>query len=132
MIHHKFWQPGLLLSVLFFFFSLIRPVNGQELQAMPHGQNFSLDCQLCHNTNDWTVNKKKIGFNHSKTGYPLLGQHKSADCRSCHLSLEFQKTGTACLDCHEDGHAAEMGNQCQDCHSPPNRLPGLPSIPAAG
>ena len=57
----------------------------------PHGDDFDFDCELCHKSDDWKVDLNKVQFDHSTTKFELIGQHKSADCRSCTLLLNFLK-----------------------------------------
>lgn len=91
----------------------------------PHG-DIEFDCELCHSTADWSFRGKDIEFRHDQTGYPLIGAHAEAGCRSCHRSLIFAHIGIACIDCHTDIHAGELGMDCQNCHTPvswENRFP---------
>ncbi len=83
----------------------------------PHG-DITYDCELCHSSADWKFRGSLIEFKHEETGYPLIGAHRSAQCRSCHESLVFSNIGIACIDCHDDVHAGELGMDCQNCHSP--------------
>lgn len=87
-------------------------------QDNPHGDNFNLDCENCHNPEDWKVNLTGISFDHSQTGYPLLGSHNKVSCRVCHQVLIFSNIGHQCADCHSDVHQGEFGNECNNCHSP--------------
>jgi len=83
----------------------------------PHGDNFSFDCELCHEPVNWKVDPAKVQFDHSITKFELIGQHKSADCRSCHVSLEFSKVNSDCISCHTDLHQGTVGKDCSRCHS---------------
>ncbi|MCB9504235.1 MAG: hypothetical protein H6696_20110, partial [Deferribacteres bacterium] len=85
----------------------------------PHG-NLKIDCKQCHTTASWEVKQEKIPFQHSRTGFLLLGGHKFVDCMSCHQSLIFSEIGTACADCHTDVHRGQLGINCEDCHSSQN------------
>ena len=87
---------------------------------MPHGDDFKVSCDLCHSTSDWSVDTKKASFKHDETGFQLLGEHASVNCRSCHTDLVFNKIGHACADCHTDVHAGKLGIQCERCHTPVN------------
>ncbi len=84
---------------------------------MPHGDDFNMDCELCHSTDDWRVKPGQISFFHNSTGFPLLGAHQSVFCRDCHTSLRFNHIATACADCHTDIHKAELGFSCENCHN---------------
>ncbi|MDP1622012.1 MAG: hypothetical protein Q8M08_06695 [Bacteroidales bacterium] len=61
---------------------------------------------------------KTLSFNHGSTQFPLIGQHRSVNCRLCHTSLEFVKTGAECIDCHTDMHNQTLGHDCVRCHTP--------------
>jgi len=113
MISFRYYE---FIKLVLLFYS--RQLPAQSRNGMPHGDDFSLACETCHSTSDWSVNFGEISFKHEDTGYPLSGRHQEANCRSCHVSLEFQRIGTACLDCHQDVHQAELGSRCEDCHTP--------------
>jgi hypothetical protein len=84
----------------------------------PHGK-FTGDCATCHDPDHWTPARIARDFRHKDT-FPLRGAHKSATCRSCHLSLDFGSVPTACADCHKDIHRGELGTDCARCHTPVN------------
>ena len=89
------------------------------MSQSPHGDNFNLDCELCHQPTSWTIDVKKVKFDHSKTKFELIGQHKAADCRGCHVSLLFDKEiNTDCISCHTDIHQGTVGYDCARCHTP--------------
>jgi hypothetical protein len=72
-------------------------------------------CGECHNQSSWSATK----FDHSKTGFPLSGAHKSIDCGACHRSGKFEdKLPKTCSGCHraEDSHAGRFGENCDGCH----------------
>lgn len=82
----------------------------------PHGKKMKITCETCHTTGDW--NDVPTGkFDHSQTGYQLFGEHKIAECRSCHQNLVFNYVGVACIDCHSDIHKGELGIRCENCHN---------------
>jgi len=63
----------------------------------PHFNQFgSANCTQCHNENTWNPTQ----FNHSKTGYPLVGGHRTAECKDCHRNRVYRNVGTACVNCH--------------------------------
>lgn len=86
-------------------------------QKSPHGKNLSLDCENCHSQNTWKVNIQEIKFDHNKTKFELIGQHKRVDCRKCHVELKFENTKSDCFDCHKDIHKTSVGFDCKRCHS---------------
>lgn len=86
------------------------------------------DCSKCHNPSGW---KPARGFDHSQSGYPLLGKHAAVPCEKCHPVLT-DKTVThdksytkysaiphsQCTDCHQDVHKGRLGPVCRNCHTP--------------
>jgi hypothetical protein len=84
----------------------------------PHGDDFDIDCSECHESVDWKVIPSKIEFNHSETKFPLVGQHQTLDCRSCHATLKFKTENTDCISCHTDLHQGTVGKDCSKCHTP--------------
>lgn len=100
---------------LFFIISLLTSICVTSAKQSPHGKDFKLNCETCHTTTDWT--KIKMGFDHSKTHFPLTGQHKSLTCMQCHKSLEFKKASTDCAQCHNDVHQNTVGRDCGRCHN---------------
>jgi hypothetical protein len=81
-----------------------------------HGEDFDYDCELCHEPVDWNVIPEQITFDHDAK-FELIGQHKSLDCRSCHVSLEFSKVESNCISCHTDLHQGTVGKECSKCHA---------------
>ena len=92
------------------------------------------DCRSCHNEQSW----RQIQFDHSKTGYELMGQHQATDCRDCHFKTDketsttqqvFSKLPNACINCHTDKHAGQFvendQNNCNRCHNADNWQPAL-------
>jgi len=84
----------------------------------PHGDNFNIDCSECHNAADWKVSPNKVQFDHSKTNFPLVGQHQTISCRNCHETLKFNTNKTDCISCHTDIHQGTVGKDCAKCHTP--------------
>ncbi len=89
-----------------------------------HQGRFGTDCASCHSTTDWkaaTINK--AGFDHSKTPYPLTGEHRYVKCESCHTPGTDGKTIYAglpfasCSDCHRDPHKGAFKQGCDSCHT---------------
>ena len=88
----------------------------------PHNGRLGPNCAQCHNFNDWK--NVSATFDHSKTRYPLTGQHAPVKCEKCHtagpdnqpryMGLPFGK----CNDCHSDPHKGSFAQQtCQSCHN---------------
>lgn len=83
----------------------------------PHGKDFKVDCARCHSVDNWDVDRQKITFDHDSTSYPLVGQHKNVECRSCHPTLLFSEAKKECADCHTDIHQNTVGHDCDRCHN---------------
>jgi len=84
----------------------------------PHGESFNKPCADCHTTSSWSINKDSLNFDHSATGFDLIGNHKNANCADCHDNLVFEKTPANCFNCHTDMHEGTVGKECADCHTP--------------
>jgi nitrate/TMAO reductase-like tetraheme cytochrome c subunit len=83
----------------------------------PHGKDFKINCDACHTSENWTVSKDSISFDHDSTRFTLEGQHDVIDCRQCHSTLEFSKTESNCTACHLDIHQETVGQECSRCHN---------------
>lgn len=94
------------------FFSYLSP-DSQN----PHGNGLKIDCSSCHTSDSWDFNKNST-FNHNNTSFSLYGQHRSVDCRSCHISLIFSEAADDCISCHADIHQQTVGMDCSRCHTP--------------
>lgn len=88
-----------------------------------HQKTMSLKCENCHN---YDAFKPAPFFEHSKTKFPLKGQHQKVVCESCHkTSIQNGKPWrqfkvlkfSSCAHCHEDVHKTRFGQNCADCHS---------------
>jgi hypothetical protein len=86
-----------------------------------HQGRLGPNCAQCHNNEDWKAATRS--FDHSKTRYPLTGEHAKVKCQSCHLS---QTDGTlkwvglrfdGCAACHKDVHQGAFQQTCQTCHN---------------
>ena len=88
----------------------------------PHAGRLGPNCATCHNFNGWE--NVAATFDHSKTRYPLTGQHAQVKCEKCHtpgpdnqpryIGLPFSR----CNDCHSDPHKGSFAQQsCQSCHT---------------
>lgn len=83
----------------------------------PHGKMLAEDCSSCHVSTSWKVEKDKITFDHQKTNFVLLGQHRIVNCTNCHTSLVFNEAKKDCYQCHKDVHLFSVGNDCAKCHN---------------
>ncbi|MCB9014463.1 MAG: cytochrome C [Lentimicrobiaceae bacterium] len=88
-----------------------------------HQKTLSGNCADCHTNEKF---KPASRFNHSKSKFPLKGQHKTVECVKCHelktlngkafqnfTGLKFKN----CVDCHADPHQNKFGQNCVECHS---------------
>lgn len=101
-------------TILCLFFALLFSSIYAE---SPHGKGFKMDCGICHNPEGWKFKEKGNTFNHNKTHFPLLGQHKMVNCRLCHPSLVFSEAPRSCVSCHKDMHQGTVGPDCESCHN---------------
>ena len=90
-----------------------------------HQGRFGADCARCHSTTDWKAASIDRGnFDHSKTRYPLTGEHRYVLCKSCHTPSPDGQTRYAglpfasCSNCHrEDPHKGAFKQGCDSCHT---------------
>jgi len=84
--------------------------------------SFPRDCTECHSVIAWSGSR----FNHSNTGFPLSGTHKSLDCSACHTGNQFQGASPDCYSCHQTDYEqsanpahlpAGFSHDCQACHT---------------
>jgi hypothetical protein len=90
--------------------------------AHPHGAGFKISCSKCHSAKGWQFDRSVYSFDHNTTKMPLTGQHTTADCRKCHVSLVFSEAKSECLACHSDIHQGTTGSDCSRCHTPASWL----------
>lgn len=88
------------------------------LAQSPHGDKFEIDCSECHEPTNWKVKPNSMQFDHSKTGFPLAGQHQTINCKNCHSNLQFSAIKSDCISCHTDLHQGTVGKDCSKCHTP--------------
>ncbi len=83
-----------------------------------HEGSLGTDCANCHKPTEWA--DARAEFDHSETGYPLVGNHRQVTCLDCHADATFTNTPTTCFGCHEadDNHEGRNGTECETCHNP--------------
>lgn len=85
-----------------------------------HKKAFGVQCQQCHNSNDWLIWQ----FDHDQTDFKLVGAHAKVHCHRCHNKplQEGIKNKTQCIECHkqDDIHDGNFGPDCGNCHSQEN------------
>jgi hypothetical protein len=81
-----------------------------------HKGGLGEDCASCHTAQGWKVS----GFDHAKTGFPLVGRHGQIDCQACHKGSVTAALPNTCNGCHarDDVHKGGNGTKCADCHTP--------------
>lgn len=86
-----------------------------------HQGRLGQDCQACHTPAGWN----QAAFDHSKSAFPLQGQHIRLTCNACHLpgvdgNTIYQGTPITCYACHaqDDAHQGQYGQECEACHTP--------------
>ena len=89
-----------------------------------HKNKFGQNCKKCHTEESFHFNKGMKTFDHDKTDFKLIGEHKMVDCKECHKgSLTIPIKHDQCKDCHKDFHKGEFkqGNgptpDCNQCHT---------------
>lgn len=71
-------------------------------------------CEECHVTTGW---KERSIFEHTTTGWPLRGKHKTTQCLECHKWERWLPRTTDCSGCHQDDHRGQFtGLPCTRCH----------------
>jgi len=87
-------------------------------------QGIPTTCEVCHTTAGWSPAQ----FDHSKSGFPLTGQHTVPPraCTDCHVNNNYSITDTSCVSCHQtdynnaktpvDHVGAKFPTTCATCH----------------
>lgn len=80
-----------------------------------HKGRYGNKCGDCHTTTQWSKSK----FDHSKTDFPLRGNHAKLLCSDCHQDNLERKLKSTCISCHKknDVHKGKQGEQCANCHN---------------
>lgn len=92
-----------------------------------HDGRFGNKCADCHNEQSFHIINANGGFNHNLTDFPLIGKHRTLNCKACHTNSgstafafrEFIKFNNnfECIICHEDTHESRFGTNCLQCHN---------------
>ena len=76
-------------------------------------------CQDCHGSSAWIPSS----FNHTTTGFELIGSHQPLQCSSCHLGA-VTGLNNQCITCHQaqfntaPNHTAQSyPTNCELCHN---------------
>lgn len=77
-----------------------------------------MDCSACHTPDGWGMAagaEAGRGFDHARTGFPLVGRHSAITCVRCHQAdVQIERD---CVSCHEDAHQSRLGRDCERCHT---------------
>lgn len=90
---------------------------GCHLADDVHDGRNGTDCASCHTQLSW----KGALFDHGRTRFPLVGQHRTVTCTACHGARnERLRPSMQCAACHrkDDVHKGTNGSNCATCHSP--------------
>jgi len=89
-----------------------------------HENKFGNNCKECHSEISFHQIKKTNTFNHDKTGFQLLGAHKTVSCKLCHKSglMTDPVKHDKCSSCHADYHKGDFAKKgvspdCNECHT---------------
>jgi len=114
-----------------------------------HDGSMGTQCSTCHSASGWNqlVSFSERTFDHSSTGFPLVGKHQTVSCKSCHqpnsqpsgidilfvqatinYSYPHPRVTGKCISCHEDYHDGAFeevpgGKDCANCHTEGGWLP---------
>ena len=118
-------------SLIIGMFALLLPAGQARAQSSPHG-DLKIACEYCHNPGSWKdISPSTMKFKHSKTKFPLVGQHGQVPCQQCHGPVEtmdrvrqFETLAMGwCVNCHRGVNAAGLNNRkmnaptdCSGCH----------------
>lgn len=93
--------------------------EGCHSNVNPHNSSFADDdgateCDMCHDPSAWGDQF----FDHSSTGFPLIGKHTAVSCKGCHQSESYKLLDTACASCHagKNPHENQFEKDCASCH----------------
>ncbi len=88
--------------------------NNDSLVMNTHLQTEGPYCLSCHDGQD-----RMMAFDHTSTGFALIGKHAQVNCRDCHVNEDFQQTPQACQLCHQESrmHKGLFTQACDLCHT---------------
>lgn len=120
--HNKKFQVDKSIKKGKTFLGLVQDCNGCHKDV--HFNTAITKCNSCHTTESF---KNILYFDHSKTGFDLLGAHKNLSCLMCHQNqakspndetkiLFSNIKNSNCTNCHLDIHNGKFGKNCLNCH----------------
>ena len=80
-------------------------------------------CETCHSVSAAAWGGK---FDHTTTGFPLVGSHAAVACAQCHKNNTFKGLPSNCASCHTGDYtrttkpphqSAGFGTDCVQCHA---------------
>lgn len=93
--------------------------------APPHrSSGITTDCESCHSVSALSWGRH---FDHSTTGFTLVGAHATATCAGCHQNNVYKGLTHDCYGCHAAAYNATkapphrtsgIAVDCASCHSP--------------
>ena len=98
-----------------------------------HQNKFGSNCLNCHNYNSFKNAVRQV-FDHTKTNFPLLGEHRFLECKDCHKGkLTEPIKHNKCIDCHKDYHKGQFVinntiRDCKECHTEEGFTPSTYTI----
>ena len=96
----------------------------------------SQQCETCHQPTAWIPSS----FNHTTTGFELLGGHLISDCSQCHAG-NTSTAISACVSCHLESYtnainpnhqSAGISQECETCHQSTAWIPSTFSHSTTG
>lgn len=110
--------------------------KGYHYKIVKEEGKICFSCHSDHAGKDFELIRwpdKMTAFDHSLTGYSLIGKHKDQQCRNCHhpnniieeiksnkdvnVIKTFLGLDKNCLSCHTDEHRDQFTENCSKCHS---------------
>ena len=107
--------------------------NCSDCHKDVHNGKFGNICQKCHNTDGFNAISKS-SFDHSQTGFALVGAHVTVKCSDCHgQNLTSKPKHSECKDCHKDFHKGQFTKdnkttECANCHNVDGFTPSIYTI----
>ena len=93
----------------------------------PHLGQVGSSCKPCHAPD--ALKFQVVGFDHSRSRFPLDGRHAAIPCDRCHKreegafpagrgsAVRLTEVPRDCVSCHRDVHGGKLGEKCGKCHS---------------
>jgi len=104
-------------------FSGVQFTNCTNCHIDVHQNKFGQNCKQCHSEFSFHNIQYTKNFDHSKTGFNLVGKHTGVTCVSCHkTNFTDPLKHNNCNDCHADYHKGQFAQSgkspdCSKCHT---------------